>query len=133
MGSGRSESEPFGGGQRARPELRSRYAAFWESGPQFVKGPDLQAVGFRHLQEHSDYRAPGDAAARGILQHPEPPELFKPVASEFHRRCRTTGYCTNGISNGFYNLTATGDVGIGNPFLGGGAPRGIQLAAKFTF
>ncbi len=32
-----------------------------------------------------------------------------------------------------YNLTATGDVGIGNPFLGGGAPRGIQLAAKFTF
>jgi hypothetical protein len=32
-----------------------------------------------------------------------------------------------------YQLTATGDVGIGNPFLGGGAPRGIQLAAKFTF
>jgi len=32
-----------------------------------------------------------------------------------------------------YPLTATGDVGIGNPFLGGGAPRGIQLAAKFTF
>jgi hypothetical protein len=32
-----------------------------------------------------------------------------------------------------YPLTATGDVGIGNPFLGGGGPRGIQLAAKFTF
>ena len=30
-------------------------------------------------------------------------------------------------------LSATGDVGIGNPFLGGGGPRGIQLAAKFTF
>ena len=28
---------------------------------------------------------------------------------------------------------ATGDVGIGNPFLGGGGPRGIQLAAKFSF
>jgi hypothetical protein len=24
-------------------------------------------------------------------------------------------------------------VGIGNPFLGGGGPRGIQLAAKFSF
>jgi hypothetical protein len=24
-------------------------------------------------------------------------------------------------------------VGIGNPFLGGGGPRGVQLAAKFTF
>jgi hypothetical protein len=30
-------------------------------------------------------------------------------------------------------ITATGDVGIGNPFIGGGGPRGIQLAAKFTF
>jgi hypothetical protein len=30
-------------------------------------------------------------------------------------------------------ITATGDVGIGNPFLGGGGPRGIQLAAIFKF
>ncbi len=30
-------------------------------------------------------------------------------------------------------ITATGDVGIGNPFIGGGAPRGIQLAAVFKF
>ena len=37
------------------------------------------------------------------------------------------------VGNGNYQITATGDVGIGNPFLGGGAPRGIQLAAKFTF
>ena len=28
---------------------------------------------------------------------------------------------------------ATGDVGIGNPFIGGGGPRGIQLAAVFKF
>ncbi len=38
-----------------------------------------------------------------------------------------------GRHSGFYQLTATGDVGIGNPFLGGGGPRGIQLAAKITF
>jgi hypothetical protein len=37
------------------------------------------------------------------------------------------------VGNGFYNIVATGDVGIGNPFLGGGGPRGIQLAAKFSF
>ena len=37
------------------------------------------------------------------------------------------------VSNGGYRITATGDVGIGNPFIGGGGPRGIQLAVKFTF
>jgi len=37
------------------------------------------------------------------------------------------------VGNGNYHIVATGDVGIGNPFLGGGGPRGIQLAAKFTF
>jgi hypothetical protein len=40
----------------------------------------------------------------------------------------------NGINAvGFLPITTTADVGPGNPFLGGGAPRGIQLAAKFTF
>jgi hypothetical protein len=37
------------------------------------------------------------------------------------------------VSTGSYPIVATGDVGIGNPFLGGGGPRGIQIAAKFTF
>ena len=37
------------------------------------------------------------------------------------------------VGNGALAITATGDVGIGNPFLGGGGPRGIQVAAKFTF
>jgi hypothetical protein len=38
-----------------------------------------------------------------------------------------------GQHSGYYSLTATGDVGIGNPFLGGGGPRGVQFAAKITF
>jgi hypothetical protein len=40
---------------------------------------------------------------------------------------------TREVGNGAYQVVATGDVGIGNPFLGGGGPRGIQLAAKFLF
>ncbi len=40
---------------------------------------------------------------------------------------------TREVGTGYYPITATGDVGIGNPFLGGGGPRGVQLAAKFTF
>ena len=33
----------------------------------------------------------------------------------------------------FYGLGATGDVGIGNPFLGGGGPRGVQFSAQIKF
>jgi hypothetical protein len=44
----------------------------------------------------------------------------------------TGGYVTGGVPS-YYQLTATGDVGIGNPFLGGGGPRGVQFAAKITF
>jgi hypothetical protein len=39
----------------------------------------------------------------------------------------------NGHSLDYYHLTATGDVGIGYPFLGSGGPRSLQLAAKFNF
>ena len=46
---------------------------------------------------------------------------------------KLNGDGTREIGRGGYQITATGDVGIGNPFLGGGGPRGIQLAAKFTF
>jgi outer membrane receptor protein involved in Fe transport len=38
-----------------------------------------------------------------------------------------------GRGQGPLGLAATGDVGIGNPFLGGGGPRGVQFAAKITF
>ena len=33
----------------------------------------------------------------------------------------------------YLSTTATPDVGTGNPYLGGGGPRSMQLAAHFTF
>jgi hypothetical protein len=39
----------------------------------------------------------------------------------------------NGLYQGSYPLTSTGDVGIGYPFLGSGGPRSLQIAAKFNF
>lgn len=77
-----------------------------------------------------------------ILNHPnfsnpELPAFIADPAANINLSCGC-GFVANSagtqeVGNGAYQITATGDVGIGNPFLGGGAPRGIQLAAKFTF
>jgi hypothetical protein len=42
-------------------------------------------------------------------------------------------YSSNGHLCGTLPIVTTADVGPGYPFLGGGGPRSIQLAAKFTF
>ena len=77
-----------------------------------------------------------------ILNHPNfaspylPAFLADPLAGGFQldsSGTREVGRPFNPLTGGSGVVTATGDVGIGNPFLGGGGPRGIQLAAKFTF
>ncbi|MGA8221062.1 MAG: TonB-dependent receptor [Candidatus Acidiferrales bacterium] len=77
-----------------------------------------------------------------ILNHPNYsnpvlPAFIADPASNINGACGC-GFATNPVNgrevgNGAYQIVATGDVGIGNPFLGGGGPRGIQLAAKFLF
>jgi Carboxypeptidase regulatory-like domain/TonB dependent receptor len=42
-------------------------------------------------------------------------------------------YSPNGHLSGYLPLTTTADVGPGYPFLGGGGPRSLQIAAKLTF
>ncbi len=42
-------------------------------------------------------------------------------------------HLSTGRGSGFLSPTATPDVGVGNPFLGGGGSRNIELAARFTF
>jgi Carboxypeptidase regulatory-like domain/TonB-dependent Receptor Plug Domain len=61
------------------------------------------------------------------------PNFANPELPNFIADPGVNGIASNGRGIGYYALTATGDVGIGNPFLGGGGPRGIQFAAKFTF
>lgn len=69
-----------------------------------------------------------------ILNHPNFANPFLPAfIADPGINGFTTPNGTTETGTGGYPLTATGDVGIGNPFLGGGAPRGIQLAAKITF
>ena len=68
-----------------------------------------------------------------IVNHPN---FASPLLPAFIADAAPNGFAQSGeseVSAGFYSINATGDVGLGNPFLGGGGPRGIQLAAKFTF
>ena len=65
-----------------------------------------------------------------LLNHPN---FANPELPNFIADPAANGIAANGRSVGSLALTATGDVGIGNPFLGGGGPRGIQFAAKITF
>jgi len=65
-----------------------------------------------------------------ILNHPN---FANPYLPNFIADAAQQGINTNGTSAGALHLTATGDVGIGYPFLGSGGPRSLQLAAKFTF
>ena len=61
------------------------------------------------------------------------PNFANPELPNFIADPGINGIGSNGRGVGYYALTATADVGIGNPFLGSGGPRGVQFAAKITF
>jgi hypothetical protein len=65
-----------------------------------------------------------------IVNHPN---FANPNLPNFITDPANNGLGASGRGIGFFPITATGDVGIGNPFLGGGGPRGVQFAAKIIF
>jgi hypothetical protein len=69
-----------------------------------------------------------------VLNHPNFANPFLPA---FIADAGQSGFAANRnnqeVGAGSYAIGATGDVGIGNPFLGGGGPRGVQFAAIFRF
>jgi len=119
---------------------------FGNMGRNILRGPAFKEFNFSvfkntTITEHVTLQL--RAEFFNLLNHPN---FANPNLPNF-----ITDPATNGISNtgnqvsgpcvgvpfgrgcGLLGLTATGDVGIGNPFLGGGGPRGVQFAAKITF
>jgi hypothetical protein len=68
--------------------------------------------------------------AYNLFNHPN---FANPYLPAFIADAAANGVGSNGRSLGALRLTATGDVGIGYPFLGSGGPRGLQIAAKISF
>ena len=68
--------------------------------------------------------------AYNLFNHPN---FANPYLPAFIADAAANGVGADGRSLGALRLTATGDVGIGYPFLGSGGPRGLQVAAKISF
>jgi hypothetical protein len=107
-------------------------------GPPF-KQWDLAIYKGTQISEHLNLQL--RAEFFNVLNHPNfsnplLPAFIADPASNVNQQGCGCGFKASGnreVGNGAYHIVATGDVGIGNPFLGGGGPRGIQLAAKFSF
>jgi hypothetical protein len=73
--------------------------------------------------------------AYNLLNHPNFANPYLPlfIADAAPNGVGPDGRSMNNSQGQGLQLTATGDVGIGYPFLGNGGPRTLQIAAKFTF
>jgi hypothetical protein len=106
---------------------------FGNMGRNSLRGPAFKELNFSifkdtHLTERAVLQFRADFF--NIFNHPN---FANPNLPNFITDPASNGLDAFGRGKLNLGLTATGDVGIGNPFLGGGGPRGTQFALKLTF
>ncbi|HMI51804.1 MAG TPA: carboxypeptidase regulatory-like domain-containing protein [Candidatus Saccharimonadales bacterium] len=106
---------------------------FGNLGRNSLLGPHFRQFDFSifkktNLTEHMNLELRFEAY--NLFNHPN---FASPYLPTFIADAAPNGFTSTGQSAGALRLTATGDVGIGYPFLGSGGPRGLQIAAKITF
>jgi hypothetical protein len=104
---------------------------FGNMGRNSLRGPSLKEFNlsiFKNTPLSERVMLQIRAESFNLLNHPN---FSNPILPAFIADPGLPG--PNGRYTGFFPITTTSDVGIGNPFLGGGGPRGIQFAAKLTF
>jgi hypothetical protein len=105
---------------------------FGDEGRNSLRGPSFKEFNFTFYKDTvltERVKLHLEADFFNIFNHPN---FANPEMPNFIADAGTPDPST-GRQTGFYQLEATGDVGIGNPFLGGGGPRGVQFAAKIVF
>ena len=93
---------------------------------------DFSLTKLSHLTEKMTMQLRADIF--NILNHPNFSNPLLPGFSvDFLQNTPNASTALRPVGQGYLGLTATPDVGSGNPYLGGGGPRTMQLAVRFNF
>ena len=106
---------------------------FGSLGRNALRGPGYHNVDFsifKNTDITEKLRLQLRAEIFNIFNHPN---FSNPLLPGFSADMTSSIDPATGRGTGFLPITVTPDVGIGNPFLGGGGPRNIQLALKLIF
>lgn len=126
-------SYPVGGGDGTAGTCIPGTRHFGSLGRNSLIGPHFRQMDFsifKNTQLTEKIKMEFRFEAYNLLNHPNFANPYLPL---FIADAAQNGVGNNGRSIGSLALTATGDVGIGYPFLGSGGPRGLQIAVKFGF
>jgi outer membrane receptor protein involved in Fe transport len=106
---------------------------FGSLGRNALRGPGYKNVDFSLFKDTpitEKVKLQLRAEIFNIFNHPN---FSNPLLPSFAADFTSTIDPITGRGTGFLPITVTPDVGIGNPFLGGGGPRNIQFAARLIF
>ena len=106
---------------------------FGSLGRNALRGPGYHNVDFSIFKDTDiteKLKIQLRAEVFNIFNHPN---FSNPLLPSFAADMTSSIDPATGRGTGFLPITVTPDVGIGNPFMGGGGPRNIQLALKLMF
>jgi outer membrane receptor protein involved in Fe transport len=126
-------SYPAGGGDGTASTCIPGTRHFGTEGRNSLRGPHFRQFDFSLFKNTAiteRLKLELRFEAYNIFNHPN---FANPLLPAFIADAAPNGVGSDGRSIGTLGLSATGDVGIGYPFLGSGGPRTLQIGAKFTF
>jgi len=107
---------------------------FGSLGRNALRGPDFRNFDFSVFKNTALTEKVTLQFRAEFYNLPNHPNFANPFLPGFAADASWNGIdSVTGQGIDFLPLTVTGDVGIGNPFLGGGGPRNLQLALKLIF